>query len=128
MVDHEDQDRQRHKQERLLRLAHLKLNASPKEIDYQHHRGLKQAQVAALLQCDWIDKAQAKADGSYPKLLKSLAVLGLLILDEWGLESLNAGTRHDLMVIENSTFFLDDHLTLQPSYRVVLVNKLTGRS
>jgi len=148
LVDHEEQDRQRRKQDRLLRLAQLKLNASPKEIDYQHHRGLKQNQVAALLQCDWIHKAQnllltgpcgsgktyiacalghqaclkgfatkyyrlsrltlvltqAKADGSYPKFLKSLAALDLLILDEWGLEPLNAGTRHDLMEIMDDRY------------------------
>ncbi len=31
------------------------------------------------------------------------------------------------MAIENSTFFLGDHLTLLPSYRVVPANKLTDQ-
>jgi DNA replication protein DnaC len=35
---------------------------------------------------------QAKADGSYSKLLKNLASFDLLIIDEWGLESLTAAT------------------------------------
>jgi DNA replication protein DnaC len=148
LIDPENLERQQRKQDRLLRLAQLKLNASPKEIDYQHHRGLKQTQVAALLQCDWIHKAQnllltgpcgsgktyiacalghqaclkgfatkyyrlsrlilaltqAKADGSYSRLLKNLAALDLLILDDWGLEHLNAPTRHDLMEIMDDRY------------------------
>jgi len=32
------------------------------------------------------------------------------------------------MAINNSTFFLDDHLTLLPSYRVAPANKLTDQS
>jgi DNA replication protein DnaC len=58
LVDHEDQERQQRKQDRLLRLAQFKLNAYPKDIDYQQSRGLKQTQMASLLQCDWINKAQ----------------------------------------------------------------------
>jgi len=58
LIDHEDQERQQRKQDRLLRLAQFKLNAYPKDIDYQNARGLKQAQMASLLQCDWINKAQ----------------------------------------------------------------------
>jgi DNA replication protein DnaC len=141
LVDHEDQERQQRKQDRLLRLAQFKLNAYSKDIDYQQSRGLKQTQMASLLQCDWINKAQnvlltgpcgsgktyiacalghqaclkgysskyyrvsrltlaltqAKADGSYLKLLKSIAGFDLLILDDWGLEPLSAAARHDLM-------------------------------
>ena len=141
LIDHEDQERQQRKQDRLLRLAQFKLNAYPKDIDYQNARGLKQAQMASLLQCDWINKAQnllltgpcgsgktyiacalghqaclkgystkyyrvsrltlaltqAKADGTYLKLLKSIAGFHLLILDDWGLEPLSAAARHDLM-------------------------------
>lgn len=99
--------------------------------------------MAALLQCDWIGKAQnllltgpcgcgktylacalghqaclkgysvryfrlsrlvlaltqAKADGSYSQLLKTLANFDLLIIDDWGLEPLKAATRNDLMEI-----------------------------
>ena len=42
---------------------------------------------------------QAKADGSYSKLLKAIASLDLLIIDDWGLEPLTAATRNDLMEI-----------------------------
>ena len=148
LLDHEDQERQQRKQDRLLRLAQFKLNAYPKAIDYQHSRGLKQAQMASLLQCDWINKAQnilltgpcgsgktyiacalghqaclkgystkyyrvsrlalaltqAKADGTYLKLLKSIASFDLLILDDWGLEPLSADTRHDLMEIMDDRY------------------------
>lgn len=40
---------------------------------------------------------QAKADGSYHKLLQQLAKTHLLILDDWGMETLNTAQRHDLM-------------------------------
>jgi DNA replication protein DnaC len=42
---------------------------------------------------------QAKADGSYHKVLKQLAKLQLLIIDDWGLESLTPAQRNDLMEI-----------------------------
>jgi len=42
---------------------------------------------------------QAKADGSYSKAMQSLAKLDLLILDDWGLEPLQAAQRNDLMEI-----------------------------
>ena len=47
---------------------------------------------------------QAKADGSYSKLLKAIASLNLLIIDDWGLESLNAATRNDLMEIMDDRY------------------------
>ena len=40
---------------------------------------------------------QAKADGSYHKLLHQLAKTRLLILDDWGMDTLNTAQRHDLM-------------------------------
>ena len=43
--------------------------------------------------------AQAKADGTYSKLLAQLAKLDCLILDDWGLEPLEAPQRNDLMEI-----------------------------
>lgn len=46
-----------------------------------------------------LELTQAKADGSYSKALQSLAKLDLLILDDWGLESLQAAQRNDLMEI-----------------------------
>ena len=42
---------------------------------------------------------QAKADGSYQKLLNQLAKTALLIIDDWGLEPLEQAHRHDLMEI-----------------------------
>lgn len=42
---------------------------------------------------------QAKADGSYGRLLAQLAKVELLILDDWGLEPLLPAQRHDLLEI-----------------------------
>ena len=58
LADAEQQERNQRKQQRLLKAAKLKIAANPKDIDYLHPRGLKQSQVAKLLQCDWIDKYQ----------------------------------------------------------------------
>ena len=58
LTDCEQQDRNQRKQQRLLKAAKLKIAANPKDIDYQHPRGLKQSLVASLLQCDWINKYQ----------------------------------------------------------------------
>ena len=58
LVDQEDQERQQRKQDRLQRMAQFKLKAYPKDIDYENNRGLKPSQIASLLQCDWINKAQ----------------------------------------------------------------------
>ena len=41
----------------------------------------------------------AKADGSYSRLLTRLAKLPLLILDDWGLNPLQAAERHDLLEV-----------------------------
>jgi len=41
----------------------------------------------------------AEGDGSYPRMLKKLAKTQLLILDDWGLKSLNEKERNDLMEI-----------------------------
>ena len=43
--------------------------------------------------------SQAKADGSYNKMLKNLDKTVLLILDDWGLEPLTAAQRNDLLEI-----------------------------
>jgi DNA replication protein DnaC len=58
LVDHEDCYRNQRKQERLTRSAQFKLKAHAKDIDYQHPRGLLPSQMASLLLCDWIKKAQ----------------------------------------------------------------------
>ena len=43
--------------------------------------------------------SQAKADGSYTKLLQAIAKTNVLIIDDWGLEPLTAAHRNDLMEI-----------------------------
>jgi len=58
LTDSEDQDRDQRKQSRLLKAAKFKIAANAKDIDYEHPRGLKQAKMASLLQCDWINKYQ----------------------------------------------------------------------
>lgn len=45
------------------------------------------------------DVAIARADGSYPKLLASLAKLDLIVLDDFGLAKLNADNRRDMLEI-----------------------------
>ena len=52
-----------------------------------------------------LELTQAKADATYVKLLKQLAKVQLLILDDWGLEPLQPAHRHNLMEI------LDDRHT-----------------
>ena len=143
IIENESLHRDNRKQQRLLRNAKLKLNATVSEIDYQHPRGLKRSQMAGLVQCEWISKgqntlltgpcgcgktylacalghsaclkgysvryfrlsrllltlSQAKADGTYQRLLKTLAATHLLIIDDWGLEPLTAANRSDLMEI-----------------------------
>jgi len=46
-----------------------------------------------------LELTQAKADGSYHKLLKQLAKVQLLQIDDWGLEPLKPAHRNDLMEI-----------------------------
>jgi DNA replication protein DnaC len=109
---------------------------------------LQQSQMASLLMCDWLKKAQnllmtgpcgtgktyiacalgqqacpkgysvryyqlprlilaltqAKADGSYSRLLKTIAGLNLLVIGDWGLEPLSAATRNDLMEIMDDRY------------------------
>ena len=47
----------------------------------------------------FIDLALARGDGRYPRLLKSLASVSLLVLDDFGLQPLTADARHDLYEI-----------------------------
>jgi DNA replication protein DnaC len=46
-----------------------------------------------------LEMTQAKADGSYPRLLQQVAKIDLLIIDDWGLEPLKAAERNDLLEI-----------------------------
>jgi DNA replication protein DnaC len=173
LTDSEVHDRTHRKQQRLLKAAKLKLAANAQEIDYQHQRGLKQAQMAALLQCDWLAKSQnvlltgpcgtgktyiacalahtaclkeysvkyyrisrlmlaltqAKADGTYSKLLAAIAKTDLLILDDWGLEPLTAVQRNDLMEImddrhESSSTIIISQLPTDQWYQSIGDNTL----
>ena len=45
------------------------------------------------------DLALARGDGRYPRLMRALGGVKLLILDDWGLEPLDAGARRDLYEI-----------------------------
>ena len=45
------------------------------------------------------DLALARGDGRHPRLLRALGRADLLILDDWGLEPLDASARHDLLEI-----------------------------
>jgi len=143
LLEHEILMRENRKQERLVRQAQFKLNASVQEIDYSHPRNIQKKHIAQLASGDWLGRhqnllitgpcgsgktylacalghaaclqghsarywrlsrlmlelTQAKADGTYTKLLKQLAKLDLLILDDWGLEPLQPAHRHDLMEI-----------------------------
>ena len=72
---------------------------------------------------------QAKADGSYSKLLKTIASLDLLIIDDWGLEPLNAATRNDLMEImddryERSATIIISQLPTEQWYQAIGDNTL----
>ena len=58
LVEHETLSREQRKQERLIRQARFKLVACVADIDYQHRRNLKKAQIARLAQGDWINRGQ----------------------------------------------------------------------
>ena len=73
-----------------------------------HERSVRYYRLSRL----FLELTQAKADGTYHKLLKQLSRIQVLILDDWGLEALAPAQRHDLMEImddrhgENSTVVL----------------------
>ena len=143
LVEQECLEREHRKQERLIRQARFKLRATVQDIDYQHSRNIKQAQIARLAQGEWIERGQnllitgpcgsgktylacalghnaclqgysvryyrlsrlllemtqAKADGSYRKLLVRLAKIQVVLIDDWGLEKLTTAHRNDLLEI-----------------------------
>lgn len=51
-----------------------------------------------------LELQQAKADGTYSKALQALSRLDCLIIDDWGLESLNAAQRNDMMEIMDDRY------------------------
>jgi len=46
-----------------------------------------------------LEMTQAKADGSYQKLLVRLAKIQVVLIDDWGLEKLTTAHRNDLLEI-----------------------------
>ncbi|MDQ1886721.1 IS21-like element helper ATPase IstB [Aeromonas salmonicida] len=51
-----------------------------------------------------LELSQAKADGSYAKVLGQLAKIELLILDDWGLEAVNAQQRNGLLEVMDDRY------------------------
>ena len=45
------------------------------------------------------DLSLARGDGRYPRLMRALGGVRLLILDDWGLEPLGPEQRHDMLEI-----------------------------
>ncbi len=58
------------------------------------------ARVPALLMM----LEQAKATGTYTKVLQRLSTVVLLIIDDWGLQPLNLVERHDLLEISHKPY------------------------
>jgi DNA replication protein DnaC len=50
------------------------------------------------------DLALAHGDGRYPRLIRPLGGVKLLILDDWGLEPLGSEQRHDLLEIAEERY------------------------
>ena len=76
-----------------------------------------------------LELTQAKADGTYRKLLQQLAKLDLLILDDWGLEAFEAAQRNDLMEIMDdrqglSSTIIISRLPTEEWYRAIGDNTL----
>lgn len=65
-----------------------------------HSACLKSYSVRYYRLSRWfLELTRAKADGSYYKLLKQLAQTQVLILDDWGLETLTPAQRNDLLEV-----------------------------
>ena len=106
-----------------LRFAKLRHQATPEDIDYRSTRGLDRALLMKLVAGDWIaalghkacrddrsvlyqrvpklfaSLALARGDGRHERFLRKLGSVQLLILDDGGLEPLDALARHDLLEI-----------------------------
>jgi len=129
LLEHEVTLRRQKRFEARARTARLRHAASVEDIDYHARRGLDRALFLKLAACAWIGKswiscalghkacrenlsvlyqrvprlmaalALARGDGRYAKLLRSLARVNLLILDDWGPEPLGPEQRRDLLEI-----------------------------
>jgi DNA replication protein DnaC len=58
LIEHETLSREQRKQERLIRQARFRLNATVQAIDYDHPRNITPALIARLAKGDWIQRAQ----------------------------------------------------------------------
>lgn len=74
------------------------------------------------------DLALARGDGGHPRLLRALGRVDLLILDDWGLELLDAPARHDLLEILEDRYGLavDPETIMQIHDRIVQVAQEQG--
>jgi DNA replication protein DnaC len=68
--------------------------------------------------------ALARGDGRYAKLLRTLARIDLLILDDWGPEPLNAEQRRDLLEIVEDRYdvrsiLITSQLPIERCYEVI---------
>ena len=63
--------------------------------------------------------ALARGDGRYARILRSITSVQLLILDDWGLEPLDAGARRDLYEILQERYGIGD-----PTYADAILDRL----
>lgn len=58
LVEAEKLAKDQRRQKRLLQIAHLKVSATPEDVDYRSPRGLDSSQFQSLLRCEWIERKQ----------------------------------------------------------------------
>jgi DNA replication protein DnaC len=58
LIDAENSTREDRRLKRILKLAKLKTQAMPEDIDFRNGRGLDRAMVADLLTCDWVERGR----------------------------------------------------------------------
>lgn len=58
LIDAESSAREDRRLKRILKLAKLKTQAMPEDIDFRNGRGLDRAMVADLLTCDWVERGR----------------------------------------------------------------------
>ncbi|KAE9625315.1 ATP-binding protein [Aeromonas veronii] len=103
LVEHEQLSREQRKQARLVQQARLKLQATAQELGYQacqQGHSTHYYRLPRLL----LELSQAKVDGSYARQLDQLARIELPILDDWGLEAVNAEQRNALLEIMDDRY------------------------
>ena len=61
------------------------------------------------------DLALARGDGRYPRLMRALGGVKLLILDDWGLEPLGPEQRHDMLEIVEDRYGRGSYSDYQPN-------------